>query len=57
MSVYHVTLLWDGDHIKFWCRKKLTQLQEEFGLEVIDFKGAGRFPYLWKSMFIKARVG
>jgi hypothetical protein len=52
----HFTVLWDGGHIKFWSKKTLTQLLEEFGFEVIDFKGAGRFPYLWKSMFIKARI-
>ncbi len=53
----HFTVLWNGGHIKFWSRKTLTQLLEEFGFEVIDFKGSGRFPYLWKSMFIKARIG
>ena len=53
----HFTVLWDGGHIKFWSRKTLTQLLEEFGFEVIGFKGSGRFPYIWKSMFIRARVG
>jgi 2-polyprenyl-3-methyl-5-hydroxy-6-metoxy-1,4-benzoquinol methylase len=53
----HFTVLWDGGHIKFWSRKTLTQLLQEFGFEVMDFKGSGRFPYLWKSMFIKARIG
>ena len=52
----HFTVLWDGGHIKFWSRKTLTQLLEEFDFEVVDFKGSGRFPYLWKSMFIKARI-
>lgn len=53
----HFTALWDGGHIKFWSRRTLTALLEEFGFEVIEFKGSGRFPYLWKSMFIKARIG
>lgn len=53
----HFTVLWDGGHIKFWSRKTLTQLLEEFGFKVMEFKGSGRFPYLWKSMFIKARLG
>jgi 2-polyprenyl-3-methyl-5-hydroxy-6-metoxy-1,4-benzoquinol methylase len=53
----HFTVLWDGGHIKFWSRKTLTQLLQEFGFEIIEFKGSGRFPYLWKSMFIKARIG
>ena len=52
----HFTVLWDGGHIKFWSRKTLTQLLEESGFEVVEFKGSGRFPYLWKSMFIKARI-
>lgn len=52
----HFTVLWDGGHIKFWSRKTLTKLLDEFGFEVVSFKGSGRFPYLWKSMFIKARI-
>ncbi len=52
----HFTVLWDGGHIKFWSRKTLTQLLEEFGFEVMQFKGSGRFPLLWKSMFIKAKI-
>lgn len=53
----HFTALWDGGHIKFWSRKTLTQLLEEFGFKILEFKGSGRFPYLWKSMFIKAQIG
>jgi 2-polyprenyl-3-methyl-5-hydroxy-6-metoxy-1,4-benzoquinol methylase len=52
----HLSALWDGGHIKFWSKQTLTQLLEEFGFEVIEFKGSGRLPYLWKSMFIKARI-
>lgn len=52
----HFTALWDGGHIKFWSKRTLTQLLEEFGFEIIEFKGSGRLPYLWKSMFIKARI-
>jgi len=52
----HYTVLWDGGHIKFWSRKTLTQLLEEFGFEIVGFRGSGRLPYLWKSMFIKARI-
>lgn len=52
----HLTVLWDGGHIKFWSKNTLIQLLEEFGFEVINFKGSGRLPYLWKSMFIKARI-
>lgn len=52
----HFTVLWDGGHIKFWSRKTLTTALEEQDFEVIAFRGAGRLPYFWKSMLIKARV-
>lgn len=52
----HFTALWDGGHIKFWSRKTLTALLNEFGFRVVVFKGNGRFPYLWKSMFVRATV-
>jgi 2-polyprenyl-3-methyl-5-hydroxy-6-metoxy-1,4-benzoquinol methylase len=52
----HFTALWDGGHIKFWSRKTLTQLLTEQGFKVTEFKGSGRIPYLWKSMFIKAII-
>jgi 2-polyprenyl-3-methyl-5-hydroxy-6-metoxy-1,4-benzoquinol methylase len=50
----HLGPLWDGGHIKFWSKKTLSQLLSEFGFKVINFRGAGRFPFLWKSMVIKA---
>jgi len=53
----HFTVLWDGGHIKFWSVKTLTKLLNEFGFEVVEFRGSGRLPYLWKSMFVRARVG
>lgn len=52
----HYTALWDGGHIKFWSRKTLTALLEEFHFKVTEFRGAGRLPYLWKSMILKAQV-
>ena len=51
---HHYTALWDGGHIKFWSRETLTKLLEEFGFRVTDFRGAGRLPYLWKSMLVRA---
>ena len=51
----HHTALWDGGHIKFWSRAPLTQLLEENGFKVINFKGAGRLPWLWKSMILIAK--
>ena len=51
----HFTALWDGGHIKFWSRATLTKLLEEEGFLVTGFIGAGRIPYLWKSMILVAQ--
>ncbi|MEP7242655.1 MAG: class I SAM-dependent methyltransferase [Gammaproteobacteria bacterium] len=51
----HHSPLWHGGHIKFWSRQTLGRLLEENGFRVTDFRGAGRLPYLWKSMIITAR--
>jgi 2-polyprenyl-3-methyl-5-hydroxy-6-metoxy-1,4-benzoquinol methylase len=48
----HFTALWDGGHIKFWSRHTLTKMLEEEGFELVKFMGAGRLPYLWKSMIL-----
>jgi 2-polyprenyl-6-hydroxyphenyl methylase/3-demethylubiquinone-9 3-methyltransferase len=50
----HFTALWDGGHIKFWSRPTLTQLLTDSGFVDLEFSGAGRVPYLWKSMLFKA---
>ena len=46
----HVRPLWDGGHIKFWSRATLAQLLRETGFTNVQFRGAGRAPYLWMSM-------
>jgi 2-polyprenyl-3-methyl-5-hydroxy-6-metoxy-1,4-benzoquinol methylase len=48
----HVSPLWNGGHIKFWSRQTLSTLLEESGFRVEAFCGAGRLPYLWKSMIL-----
>ncbi len=48
----HFTALWDGGHIKFWSKQSLSKLLFEEGFDVKKFVGAGRFPYLWKSMIL-----
>jgi 2-polyprenyl-3-methyl-5-hydroxy-6-metoxy-1,4-benzoquinol methylase len=53
----HFTVLWDGGHIKFFSRKTLQALLEEQQFQVTEFAGAGRWPFLWKSMLITARIG
>lgn len=51
----HHTVDWIGGHIKFWSRRTLTSLLERNGFSVENFVGAGRVPYLWKSMILVAR--
>ncbi len=53
---FHHTALSDGMHIKFWSRRTLTQLLDEEGFESVEFIGAGRLPYFWKSMVIVAKL-
>jgi len=48
----HHSPQWDGGHIKFFSRKNLSALFEEAGFRDLHFRGAGRAPYLWKSMMI-----
>jgi 2-polyprenyl-3-methyl-5-hydroxy-6-metoxy-1,4-benzoquinol methylase len=50
----HFTALLEGGHIKFWSIKTLTTLVEKHGFKIDKFVGCGRFPFLWKTMFIKA---
>ena len=50
----HVNPLFDGGHIKFFSYKTLSALMTEGGFEKIEFNGAGRYPYLWKSMVVSA---
>lgn len=52
----HHTPLWHGGHIKFWSRQTLTELLEKNGFEVVEFHGAGRLPWLWKSMILVAKA-
>ena len=50
----HYNPLWDCGHIKFWSRKTLSTALEETGYQDIQFYGAGRWGYLWKSMVLTA---
>jgi 2-polyprenyl-3-methyl-5-hydroxy-6-metoxy-1,4-benzoquinol methylase len=51
----HFTALWDGGHIKFWSYRTLRALLAEAGFEDFRFYGAGRLPWLWKSMVVSCR--
>ena len=52
----HHTSLWHGGHVKFWSKNTLTDLLEDNGFKVVNFYGAGRLPFLWKSMILVAKV-
>ena len=54
---FHHSPGWDGRHVKFWSRRTLTELLESNGFKVLEFHGAGRLPWLWKSMVLVARKG
>lgn len=51
----HFTALWDGGHIKFWSYRTLCALLREQRFGTFEFRGAGRLPWLWKSMVVTAR--
>lgn len=51
---HHVNPLWDGGHIKFWSVKTLRKLLEECGFSGVRWTGAGRYPYMWKSLVMRA---
>jgi 2-polyprenyl-3-methyl-5-hydroxy-6-metoxy-1,4-benzoquinol methylase len=48
----HANPLWHGGHIKLWSRKTLSQLLTESGFVNLQFRGAGRVPYLWMTMLM-----
>lgn len=51
-TIAHATPLWDGGHIKLWDRKTLSRVLLEAGFEDLQFRGAGRLPFLWMTMLI-----
>lgn len=53
---YHWGALWEGGHIKFWSRRTMTTLLEEAGFRNVQFRGVGRFPYLWRHMVCRAEI-
>ena len=50
----HANPLWDGGHIKLWSRETLSCLLKETGFQNLQFRGAGRLPYLWMTMVMSA---
>jgi 2-polyprenyl-6-hydroxyphenyl methylase/3-demethylubiquinone-9 3-methyltransferase len=50
----HFTVLWDHGHIKFWSHKTIRQALTEACFTNIAITGAGRLPWFWKSMVVRA---
>ena len=50
----HANPLWDGGHIKLWSRRTLSDLLLETGFTNLQFRGAGRLPWLWMTMIMSA---
>lgn len=48
----HASPLWDGGHIKLFSRRTLSHLLRESGFVNLQFRGAGRLPFLWMTMLI-----
>ena len=48
----HASPLFDGGHIKLFSRRTLSALIREAGFRNLEFRGAGRVPFIWKSMLI-----
>lgn len=48
----HANPLWDGGHIKLWSRQTLSHLLTETGFQDLQFRGAGRLPFLWMTMVL-----
>lgn len=53
-SDFHYPALADGGHIKFFSVPVLSRVLWDAGFDDLEFTGAGRVPYLWKSMVFRA---
>jgi 2-polyprenyl-3-methyl-5-hydroxy-6-metoxy-1,4-benzoquinol methylase len=51
-TIAHANPLWEGGHIKLWDRPTLSQLMKEAGFVNLQFRGAGRLPFLWMTMLM-----
>jgi 2-polyprenyl-6-hydroxyphenyl methylase/3-demethylubiquinone-9 3-methyltransferase len=52
---FHHDALREGGHIKFFTRRTLERVLAAAGFGDFRFVGAGRLPYLWKSMVVSAK--
>jgi 2-polyprenyl-6-hydroxyphenyl methylase/3-demethylubiquinone-9 3-methyltransferase len=52
---HHFEVERDGGHIKFFSKRTLARMAAAVGFENLRFEGAGRLPWLWKSMMLVAQ--
>ena len=52
---WHFSVERVGGHIKFFSRRTLGQMAHKAGFRNLYFKGAGRLPWVWKSMIMVAQ--
>jgi hypothetical protein len=50
----HHAVHWDGGHVKFFSRQTLRDLLINNGFSSLEWRGAGRVPFLWNSMVCSA---
>jgi len=50
----HLDARREGGHIKFFSKPVLSALLVDSGFEDVRFAGAGRVPWVWKSMVLAA---
>jgi len=48
----HFEVELDGGHVKFFSKATLSRIAAEAGFRRVLFLGAGRIPWLWKSMVV-----
>lgn len=53
----HHNALWDGGHIKFFSVQTLRELLSSENYLNINFRFAGRIPFLWKDMICYSQLG
>ena len=51
----HLNPFWEGVTL-VWSRRTISQLLNQNGFRVVRFIGAGRAPFLWKSMIVVAQI-
>ena len=49
------TVDWEAGHIKFFSDRTMEAMLRQVGFTDVVFRNAGRVPYLWKTLLVRAR--